>query len=239
MHPAPWVPAQGGLSYDIYAQIVVPTTAAQTVDERMDLAATAAFLMRIGCDPAISMVAIANAAFSDFVKPSVSENVVIPLEHRARTIPLVQKGSNPDHDMPWILKYFAITHRMKLESAEFRLAVDALDRGQYINNTALTLISLWGALEAIFSPGRGELRFRVASLIAAYLHKAGSERLAAQKRIVAIYDKRSAAAHGKPKHTVEHLVGTFELLREVVLKIIKEGEIPDRHALEARLFGAT
>jgi hypothetical protein len=58
-----------------------------------------------------------------------------------------------------------------------------------------------------------------------------------QKRIASLYDKRSAAAHGKPKHAAEDLVATFTILREVLIKFIEEGHVPTKQECEERLFG--
>jgi|SRR5712691_1739992 len=79
------------------------------------------------------------------------------------------------------------------ESAEFALAVDALSSGQFVRSSALILDSLWGALEALFSPSTTELKFRVSSLIAAFLEPFGNSRGLQQKQIAKLYDKRSAA----------------------------------------------
>jgi hypothetical protein len=131
-----------------------------------------------------------------------------------------------------------VTHRLSLSNAEFSLAADAMDSGQFVQSTALTLVSLWGALEALFSPSTSELKFRVSALIAAYLEPPGKARLDLQREVAKLYDKRSAAAHGKPKHTAADLLATFQLLRRVLLSMIDAGTVPTKSDLEERLFGA-
>ena len=59
---------------------------------------------------------------------------------------------------------------------EFGLLVAAANTIQFIQNDALLILSLSGALEALFSPSTTELKFRVSSLIAAYLEGSGSPR---------------------------------------------------------------
>nr|WP_304655653.1 HEPN domain-containing protein [Neorhizobium galegae] len=120
---------------------------------------------------------------------------------------------------------------------EFQLAASALNAGQFIPNSALTLISLMGALEAIFSPSKTELKFRVSSLIAAYLHPYGKDRLETQKAIGLLYDKRSAAAHGKPNHAEDDVLKAFELLRAVLIRMVEDGKVPSKAELELSLFG--
>jgi hypothetical protein len=52
-----------------------------------------------------------------------------------------------------------------------------------------------------------------------------------------LYEDRSAAAHGLVKSKQDGLLETFELLRQVVLKMIGEGHVPSKEELEASLFG--
>ena len=123
--------------------------------------------------------------------------------------------------------------------SEFRLAIDALDHGQFEPNPSLSLVSLWGAIEALFSPSTTELKFRVSALVAAYLEPLGSSRLTKQREVSALYDQRSAAAHGKPKHSPEHLLATFQLVRTILIRIMECGHVPSKAELEANLFGVT
>ena len=100
------------------------------------------------------------------------------------------------------------------------------------------MVSIWGALEALFSPSTTELKFRVSALIAAFLEPPGMERAKLQKEIAKLYDKRSAAAHGKPKHEPEDLLSSFNLLRRVLIAIIASGKVPSKNDLEGMLFGS-
>jgi hypothetical protein len=115
--------------------------------------------------------------------------------------------------------------------------MDALDAAWFVSNSALSILSFWAALEAVFSPSTSELRFRVSALIASYLEQPGRSRYERQRIVAGLYDKRSAAAHGRAKHDVDDLVATFALLREVTIKIIEAGQLPTKTDLERRLFG--
>jgi hypothetical protein len=95
----------------------------------------------------------------------------------------------------------------------------------------------WGALEALFGGDRNELRFRVSSYIASYLVPYGQERDMKQKAIAKLYDKHSAAVHGIPSHSNDDVLATFTLMREVLMEIVDEGEVPTRAKLEKALFG--
>jgi hypothetical protein len=109
--------------------------------------------------------------------------------------------------------------------------------GQYVHRRALTLVALWAALEAMFSPSTSELRFRVSSLIAAYLEPPGPSRRTRARDISKLYDKRSSAAHGKPDPDTAHLIATFNLVREVLLKILDDRRLPNKDELESLLYG--
>ncbi|WP_373715002.1 hypothetical protein [Roseateles sp.] len=56
--------------------------------------------------------------------------------------------------------------------------------------------------------------------------------------VAKLYDKRSAAAHGKPKHGDDDLLATMNLLGEVLRKILDDGAMPSKDSLERSLFGA-
>ncbi len=238
-HPGPWKSARGGFGQDISAQLFVPNEAGSSFGERLQMAATILFLIRLWSSPAVTMPALANMAFSDVKHAPDAEAHILPLEHQPRHFELYPADDTKvAASLTWVVDHFEKAWTLRKESSEFRLAADALDAGQFVQNTALTFISLWGALEAIFSPSTTELRFRVSSLIASYLYPPGAQRLNEQKKIAALYDKRSAAAHGKPKHAGDDLLATFELLRKVLIRIIRDGKVPSREELDDCLFGA-
>ncbi|PPE78848.1 hypothetical protein C3941_15745 [Kaistia algarum] len=237
-HPAPWKQARGGFGQDIITQVTIPPAAGETAEERQTIATTILFLLRLWSDPSITLPAISNMPFATIRDAADAVAHIIPVEHRQKSFPLAAIDSSRIlNSLPWVVTHFEPTFHLMTTSSEFRLAAGALDTGQFVENSALALISLWGALEAIFSPSTSELRFRVSSLIAAYTKPRGPTRLAEQRRIVNLYDKRSAAAHGKPSHAGDDLLQTFELLRSVLIKIIGDGKIPTKNELEELLFG--
>lgn len=239
-HPAPWKTARGGFGQDITAQLTVPKDAADTLDERIEIASTITFLLRLWSDPSITMIAGANMSFAAISEAPDAAAHIVPFQFRRRVFALSPADtSGVLESLDWVAAHFETTLRLMRGSPEFRLAAYAMDTGQFVENTALTLISLWGALEALFSPSTAELRFRVSALIASYTSPPGSERQDAQKRIAGLYDKRSAAAHGAPKHDGDDLLATFELLRKVLIKFIRDGRVPSKQELEGRLFGVT
>ena len=237
-HPAPWKAASGGFAFDVDADLSIPAAIEEQYGSRLSVAKTIVFLLRIGVNPAIRLPVLANHPFAALSQVANGQANLYPFEVEPRHFRLsVDDGIATADSLSWVKQRWQVTHRLTREKAEFSLAVDALDAGQFVQNSALALVSLWAALEALFSPSTFELRFRVSALIAAYLEPPGTDRAGLQKTIAKLYDKRSAAAHGRPKHNQEDLLSTFSLLRRVLMAMIDRGMVPSKDYLECLLFG--
>lgn len=237
-HPGPWKSASGGFSFDVDAELLIPENIETEFGSKIGVARTLVFLFRLGVNPAITLPVFSNHSFNTLAEVPDSDAKLFPYEVQNRHFPLgVVGGKVDDSAVQWVSKRWSKTHGLIEDSPEFALAVQAIDSGQFVENHALTLVSLWGALEALFSPSTSELKFRVSALIASFLEEPGGNRAQRQKAVASLYDKRSAAAHGKPKHKPEHLLETFNLLREVLFRIIDRGSVPKMEELEGMLFG--
>ncbi len=239
-HPAPWKSVQGGSSFDVGAELFIPEDVEGKFGSRIEVATTVLFLLRLGVNPAITLPVFANHAFRDLANVKDNEVLLFPYEVHPRHFPLaVSGGLATTESMAWVAERWPVVQRLLKESAEFSLAVSAIDEGQFLRQSALTLVSLWAAIEALFSPSASELKFRVSSLVAAFLEEPGSGRHELQRGVAKLYDKRSAAAHGKPKHEPEDLLATFNLLRPILMAIIDRGSVPSKEELEESLFGVS
>jgi len=237
-HPGPWKAARGGFAFDITAELFIPSSLEKEYGSNVDLALLLVFLLRLGVNPAVTLPAFANASFNRLAEMADADVLLQPFEIEKRYFPLgVVGGRVVAPAIIWVKERWPIAHKLIKKHAEFELAVDALNRGQFVQQHALMLVSIWAALEALFSPSTSELSFRVSALISAYLEEPGAARLARQKSIAKLYTKRSAAAHGKPTHDQQNLLDSFNLLREVLTKMLDDGEVPSKEQLEARLFG--
>ena len=238
-HPAPWKAAHGGFGFDLAAELLVPKGLRPFLGERIELVRLVVALMRFWASPSITIPVISNISFSTAAGAPDNEAHFLPLEIEQRYFPLVapEGESLNEARLLWVKESWRTAADLVARHAELKLAVDALDKGQFIRNPALALLSLWGALEALFSPARTELRFRVAALIASYLRDPGPERQELHTRVLRLYDHRSAAAHGQAKQDPDGLLQTFEVLRQVVLRMISEHHVPSKEDLEGLLFG--
>lgn len=236
-HPGPWKSALGGFAFDISAELLIPK---EVSDSKINLVRTILFLIRLGVNPATTLPVFSSHSFELLADIEDIEAKLLPFEVQPRHFPLGVLGRKATTEsIQWVANRWQVTHRLSNENAEFALAAEAIDNAQFIQSSALALVSLWAALEALFSPSTGELKFRVSALIAAYLEPPGHTRHCLQKDVAKLYNKRSAAAHGIPKHTPEDLLATFNLLRQILMKIIDDGDVPSKESLEALLFGST
>jgi len=235
-HPAPWKATTGMSGYDVEAELVVPETYTRKKLDRLQVAKSLVALLRLYVHPEIRFAVFAAQPFAEL---AASPNLIVArqLEIDARHFDfghISMEGC--EQRLDWIKQHWGTALDLMEQSSEFRLALDVYLSGQFIPNAAMVMVATWGALEALFLDAKAELRFRVSSLLAAYMEPRGKSRSAFQKRAAKLYDKRSAAAHGSSKHELTDLVESFYLLRDVLVRIIEAGKVPTAAELETRLF---
>jgi hypothetical protein len=239
-HPAPWRAAHGGLGFDMVVQLSNPASLERdsALGQQGSLWWIVA-LLRLRTGPGPLVPAVSNVPFADG-RVRDKELHYWPLEIEPRMLHL--GGSEParitELDLAWVRKHWTASSELASKRPEFRMLVDAVDQCVFARRHSLAVLWLWSALEASFSTGREELRYRMSSTIAAYLEPAGLGRMSLQKRIAKLYDGRSAAAHGREHKAHDTLSETFELARRIVVRMVETNDVPTREALEARLFGA-
>lgn len=237
-HPGPWRSLGGGFAFDIDAELKLPGNFPGNKYGYLESARTLLAVLRLGISPAIRLPAIASHPFAEIVTLPERASRLIPFDFVPRYFMLDSDcESFGAAEAEWVREKWGTVFRLRQSDAAFDLALDALDRGQFIHSTALSLVSLWAAIEALFSPSTSELKFRVSALVAAYLEPAGEARLQLQKKVAKLYDKRSAAAHGKPSHAQEDLLDTFNLLARILRQMIDQGRVPSKDDLDRLLFG--
>jgi len=239
-HSAPWKATTRHDGFDVHVELVIPNGYKPPGDmTSYDVARTITSVLRLCVDPTIRFLVQSTHSLSEVASIPNEEIQISPVEATEQYIRLATIGEAPVLDsLGWVQEYWSTAVALMASHADFRLAMEAFGLSTFVPHHALTLVSLWGALEALFSPSASELRFRVSVLIASYVHPPGEARLALQREIFDLYDKRSAAAHGKPKHNTTHLVQTFNILQRVLVRMIEEGEVPSKTALNNMLLGA-
>ena len=227
----------GGFGFDAIAELHIPNEVEKSLGHRHEVARIILILSRLTISPAISMPVIANRSFNELEGLPDQEGSIKPYEVQPRYFPLHIEGATAsEENLSWLRDHWSTVYKLNQSSPKFSLAISAIDSCQTIPDSGLIIASLWASLEALFSPSNTELRFRISALIATFLEPPGEMRLARQKAIMKMYDRRSEVVHGNPKHDEHDVLELYKLLREILLKIIEDRVVPDKASLERSLF---
>ncbi len=242
-HPAPWKNASGGLAIDIVGEIEIPGISDSSLDERLNLARIIIALIRLSAHPDAIAPVVSTIPFAAAAKAPDNTAHFLPLEVEPTHLQLTPKPNRTlsRESLSWVPAAVAKTVVLMDEHPELDMAIVALDRSQFVREPALILISLWAALEAIFSPDKSaELKFRIATRMAYFLETDGSRRFELYNQVRKLYDARSAAAHGSLKQKPQlSLVPTYNLLRRVFIRIIDTNHFPTQAELEQLIFSGS
>ena len=193
-HPTPWKAVSGGLAFDVKAQIYVPKTFnIKGWFDRLGTIWWILALLRLRGAILASIPVASNTAFSE-IKGMKEEPLFWPIEMQEnRLIPEMP----PDikikaDDLNWIRKYWKSAGFLMAKDDSFNHAFQAFDGCIWNSDDDLATVSLWGALERIFSDNNAELKFRASCFIASYLSPKGEERLSLFKCLSKLYCARSS-----------------------------------------------
>jgi hypothetical protein len=239
-HPPPWVAVRGGFSFDLTVQLEIPGSTVETLAiDPMHVAWWITAMLRLRVGPTLLVPVIGEQSFQS-AKERNSNAVYHPIETESQILVLDTEGRRniSETDAAWVAKYWVEASALYQSSDGFRTLLEAADQSMFVRHRSLALLSLWGGLEAIFSPDKAELRYRVSAGLATYLEPAGIPRMNAQKAIAKLYDSRSSAAHGREDKRADSLQATYSLARRALVKMIEENRVPTHIELEAKLFGA-
>jgi hypothetical protein len=198
-------------------------------------------MLRLWASPNISAPVISDISLAKAKESGDNEGRLMPFETAPRVLKIEEPaGRKVDTKcLEWIKSNWRYAAALRKEHKELHLAIEALDQVQFMRDPSLALVSLWGALENIFSPTKTELRFRLSALVASYLEAPGPKRLELQRHVARLYDARTTPSNGGADDDPETLKDTFELLRRVIISIIDRRHVPSKEELEANLFGVT
>lgn len=239
-HPGPWAATGDGFGFDSDVVLHIPETYKRKGMESTEVAILLTALLRLWVDPRIRLTLMSQEHPCTITAPKTGPrlhvgNAVEVQPWYFQLAPSTQRDTM--EDLKWVKEHWEGALDLIQSSAAFRLGLEAIANVQLIHSPALGIVSVWAALEALFTASTTELRFRVSAMIAAYLNPPGPSRASQHKRVLKLYDARSAAAHGAPKHTSDDLLASLELLRRVLIKMINEKKVPTKEDLESLLFG--
>lgn len=234
----PWAAVGGGFAFEVSVQLHIPRDFQRNKwFDRLNTVWWIAALVRLQTTPAVVVPVLSNRPIASAAEDSDVRLVGLEMAPR-RVLPDDRwQAGITRQQLDWIRRYWIPAGILMNESPEFRTVMQAFDYATTSGSVGLALISLWGALEELFSPAKQELRFRVATAIACYLEDPGNERLLLHKQILKLYDARSRAAHGTAHSEASAFADSYELMARVLTRIIESGRVPDRQYLEERVFG--
>lgn len=238
--PTKWIDSDEGV--DLTAELCVPGKfPIGKWNNPINVVRWVLAMLRLWASPNISAPVISDISLAKAKDSANNEGRLMPFE----TAPRVMKIEEPDGRkvdekcLEWVKSNWRYAAALRKEHKELHLAIEALDQVQFMRDPSLALVSLWGALENIFSPTKTELRFRLSALIASYLEEPGPKRLELQRHVARMYDARTTPGNGMADDDPAALKDTFELLRRVIISIIDRRHVPSKEELEASLFGVT
>ncbi|MDX6576350.1 MAG: hypothetical protein QOE96_2303 [Blastocatellia bacterium] len=239
-HPSPWRAAKGGFAYDIEVEIRAPsrTSLGESFDAKETIWWIAA-LLRMAHFPYLSVPVISNHSFSE-VSQSDQEPTLTPFETEGRIFgPAHGVVSVLDSaNLEWVRDKWVTAGKLLNQNPKFYSVLKAFDLATLRGRASSSLLAMWGGLEQIFAPTPGELRYRVAALMASYLEEHGPKRLSLYREILKLYNERCVAAHTAQEVETGSLVQTYVIMRNVLVKIVDTNEVPIQSDLEALLLSA-
>ncbi|MEF9443316.1 hypothetical protein OWT26_25420 [Burkholderia sp. 1A5] len=171
-HPAPWKGTTRHDGFDVHTELVIPAGYKPPGQlTAFEVARTITSVLRLFVDPTIRFLVQSTHSLSEVATIPDREIAITPVESTKQYIQLalVSDGNAPAR-LGWVRDHWQNAVELMASHADFRLAMEAFELSTFVPHHALTLVSLWGALEALFSPSTSELRFRVSVLIASYVH---------------------------------------------------------------------
>lgn len=237
-HEGPWKTAKGGYGYDIFAELEIPEIL--ELKEKFseeEIAWIIGVMFRISFFPFMSLPALSTLSFSNAVD-NTEEPVITPFEtvprmfkFADRSIDILQK-----RDADWIKENWKKVALMMKKNENFFAVMKAYDTATLKGNISTSLLTLWAAIEQLFSVDKYELRFRVSAHLACYLEERGDERMALVKKLQKLYDQRSIAAHTTKKVSFEPLIESMIYFRNALMKMIEVGAVPTKEDFDKLLF---
>ncbi|MCW4470065.1 HEPN domain-containing protein [Flavobacterium sp. MFBS3-15] len=229
---------KGGIGFDVLVEIEIQDNYLYNETfNKEEIIWFVTALLRLAEHPYIINSTFSDISFSEVLtkdaSPTVYPNEIKP---RIFTVPKETKAIIAEDTLNWLKEYLPQTLRLCKQNQKFHHALKAFDTSTISGKASLALISIWGAIEQLFSPNTGELKYRVSSNLAAYLHTHGKDRLDVFKQLSKLYNERSVAAHTSKDVDYSHVISSFVYFRNALIKVIEDGNVPSQEELEELIF---
>ena len=240
-HEGPWKAAKGGISFDILAEIEMPQISEfKDTFDREEMIWIIASLIRLSSLPYLVVSAISDTSFNKILETE-NEPTIYPYETKNRIFSPAEnvKPVLTENDLKWIKDNWKRTAKLLKDNTKFYSAFKAFDSATIQGKPSSSLMIIWGAIEQLFSPNTGELKYRVSSNLAAFLEVHGDKRLEIFKELSRLYNDRSIAAHTSKDIDYSPVISSYVHFRNALMKIIELGNVPSQEYLEELLFKPT
>lgn len=236
-HPGPWRAASGGFGYDVTIQLEVRRSDLPAELTVAQAAWWVVALLRIAHAPYVFAPVAIDVPF-DQATICAQEPTIVPLEieksHLRR--PADRSEALELSWLAWLAANWMEVVEMMTAYPKALAAFEAFDSCRIQYRGSVQMLMIWGALEQLFAPSTGELRFRVAANLASYLEPRGPKRQRTFKKILKLYNERSAAAHTTAEIEKAHVLKSWVLLRNALMRMINERKVPGLDDFEHLLF---
>jgi hypothetical protein len=237
-HEGPWKAAKGGFSFDISAEIELPRVAIfDKLSGQEDGVWLIASLFRLSSYPFLNVPALSDISFN-LILDSVTEPSIYPFEtkHRIFEPPDKKIPVLSEDNLQWVKGHRKKTAELMVKNPKLYSAFKAFDSATVHGKVSSSLLSIWGAIEQLFSSNTGELKYRVSANLASFLTERGDKRLELFKELSKLYNDRSTAAHTSKELEHSPLVSSYIHLRNALIKIVETGVMPTQESLEEIIF---
>lgn len=236
-HPAPWSAVGEGIVADINLELYIPPEFNPPAPfDRINTAWWIVSLIRRRGYHFARVPAIAHQPFSAF-RQSSSGSPITPVEILPPQAISNRTLTNLTYaDLNWVKETWIKGARLMDENSKFYAAYRLIDYAGFLQYKPMILLTLWGALEQLFSPANQELRFRISTYIAAFLEPPGPSRLRLYEQLFRQYDMRSKVAHGEMPKVDEDLELMACITQRALDKVFSLGHVPTKGEIERLLF---
>jgi Apea-like HEPN len=145
--------------------------------------------------------------------------LLIPKETRSTPFDMTEAA--------WLSSYFERFNQLAADNERFRFALEAAVDWRYAKDPRAAISRVWAGVESLLGIS-SELVYRIALNSATVVASRGPERVAAFKKIKAVYGVRSKAVHGEPiadDKLSTGLYDSFEILRALLLDAVERGAV--------------
>jgi hypothetical protein len=148
-----------------------------------------------------------------------------------------REGTVTEADAEELRDTFSAFNAIAGANRAFRFALSAADDWRWAVDERAAIARLWSGIEAI-AGAKGETTFRTAAQVACLIEQRGDQRFACFKNVKKLYKIRSDAVHGNElKGSLkEGLKGSFDVLRRLLLAVVRRGTVPSEGEYEKLLF---